>query len=1347
MKTQITIKALGLSAIIFLLTLAHNTALACCPCETNINTLKEPGVESDFAGDPISLVSGKVLLEEKDLVLQTPILGLEFIRSWKSPGLNSSPLSGGWQHSYEWKVDELIMYYIPETTNTYQGISGEYVVVKIPVNPYDGAYKGGDYYFVRGANNTGLTTVSNVYSCVGRELQGARLYKMTNGTWELSNLSGNGVRYLFDTWGDLTQIVHPSSTSITLSYDSSKKLTNIAHSCGTSLSLSYSNAYLTQVRNNRDPNLWMEYSWTYYGTNATYSKMFQATRHISASSSDDLDFKYYYKLISAGTNNETYPLISRKVTPVGDEYLWRYTNNGSMQADGAWIVSGGITNNYGTTLKRSTNSQNTRMSVEIKKDRFGSIGYSTNTYMYDLVKMVPTNIVGPLPDQFEHRTYDNQNNLTEQSFTLNGDEVILVSSYDTNRNVIGLYSSYNSGGTTYLDYSLTWTTNRYLSGIRDALGRGYELYYYNTNLDKPTMIFAIDEEDNRRSQASFMYNSIGLPVYCFDGNGYMTTLYYSELTDGWDITVQPPLGYSKTIQFDYLWRPTQFSGYDSSGVQRTTYFQTDYAGRPLTITNPLNQVTSFQYDKAGRLIRAEDPSGRVVTNEWRLGKLVSQTVGKTGSSVSANVSLEYDPQMTMMKVKDPMNRYVETYGLDAAGQITTVTNLEGQTMTISRGVLGKVDQIDRFDNTSINIYYDEKVRPYLVYYPNSYYAYSYLSNGLLSSIDNGYNFINLIYDNWNDLVQLENEVYGYYCTTNNYAYDAEGNLTNKVLTVNDYYDTYTLINSTYLYDANERLTGEDDENGNPLWRYGYNPYSGQLAYATNMVTGIYCAYTYDVMGRIRSMTYNKSTRGWIPYYIYYSYDSSGRISGKDAYGGGQWGLSPAFYEYDELGRLSCEKTFDGSTNNYNYDLAGNRIATYNSYNSPIISYSTPTNNNRLATWGSNGSMIYDNAGCVTNLVRNTTTNISCLKLHWNGEYQLSWVEVVDTNNVSDYVTYIYDSLGRKFYRSDNETCEYYIYDGMNLVADYDAVNCRILRTYTYGPGVDNIQSMTIYNEDDTTETYYYIKDASNTVHVLVDEDGLIVEYYYYDAFGNLKIKNENYQWIPKSNYGNRFLFQGREYDYDTALYYFRARWYEPETGRWLSPDPIGISGGLNLYAFCGNDPVNFVDPMGLWPDWDVVGGYLSGFAEGAIGGAAMMIDDAIPFFDPFSSAYEDECGNIDDAYKATQVCAGIAGMALPIGPGKAKAAVGGTKVVGAYVLQFSSGMYYVGKGTRARMMQSARRIKDLHSTECVSKKFIQCENDKSAFIMEFRILSWFDGPKSELVYNLIQSPGMKLIGK
>jgi RHS repeat-associated protein len=99
---------------------------------------------------------------------------------------------------------------------------------------------------------------------------------------------------------------------------------------------------------------------------------------------------------------------------------------------------------------------------------------------------------------------------------------------------------------------------------------------------------------------------------------------------------------------------------------------------------------------------------------------------------------------------------------------------------------------------------------------------------------------------------------------------------------------------------------------------------------------------------------------------------------------------------------------------------------------------------------------------------------------------------------------------------------------------------------------------------------------------LANSSGSIVESYVYDAYGNVTIRNGSGTVIPTSAFGNRFLFQGREYDYTTQLYHFRARWYDPETGRWLSNDPIGISGGLNLYAFCSNDPVNFVDPMGTY---------------------------------------------------------------------------------------------------------------------------------------------------------------------
>ena len=101
-----------------------------------------------------------------------------------------------------------------------------------------------------------------------------------------------------------------------------------------------------------------------------------------------------------------------------------------------------------------------------------------------------------------------------------------------------------------------------------------------------------------------------------------------------------------------------------------------------------------------------------------------------------------------------------------------------------------------------------------------------------------------------------------------------------------------------------------------------------------------------------------------------------------------------------------------------------------------------------------------------------------------------------------------------------------------------------------------------------------------------DGAGAIVESYEYDAWGNvLAVRDGSGNPLSESAFGNRFLFQGREYSWATGQYNFRARWYDPETGRWLSNDPIGISGGLNLYAFCANNAIIFYDPYGLKLDY------------------------------------------------------------------------------------------------------------------------------------------------------------------
>jgi len=203
------------------------------------------------------------------------------------------------------------------------------------------------------------------------------------------------------------------------------------------------------------------------------------------------------------------------------------------------------------------------------------------------------------------------------------------------------------------------------------------------------------------------------------------------------------------------------------------------------------------------------------------------------------------------------------------------------------------------------------------------------------------------------------------------------------------------------------------------------------------------------------------------------------------------------------------------------------------------------------------------------------TGASARTLVWNEKYQLTSV-----SSATYKVNYSYDVLGRRIGRTAGTNSESYVYNGNQVVADLDA-NGTLLRTYAWGTGIDNLLSVTIHSKS-STNTYYALKDHQNSVLGLATKNGNIVESYEYDAWGRVvSIKDGSGNVLSQSAIGNRYLWQGREYDATTGLYFFRARWYSPETGRWLSKDPIGISGGLNMYVFCANNPVNFTDPLGL----------------------------------------------------------------------------------------------------------------------------------------------------------------------
>jgi RHS repeat-associated protein len=144
----------------------------------------------------------------------------------------------------------------------------------------------------------------------------------------------------------------------------------------------------------------------------------------------------------------------------------------------------------------------------------------------------------------------------------------------------------------------------------------------------------------------------------------------------------------------------------------------------------------------------------------------------------------------------------------------------------------------------------------------------------------------------------------------------------------------------------------------------------------------------------------------------------------------------------------------------------------------------------------------------------------------------------------------------------------YVYDGLNMVTEYTG-SSTVRSKYVFGLGLDEPLSI-----DQAGSLYYYHQDSLGSVNRLTNASGSVARTYSYDSFG--KITSQT------GTLDQPFTFTGREYDPETGLYYYRARYYDPKAGRFISKDPIGFMGGdVNLFRYVGNDPGNWVDPEGL----------------------------------------------------------------------------------------------------------------------------------------------------------------------
>jgi RHS repeat-associated protein len=180
--------------------------------------------------------------------------------------------------------------------------------------------------------------------------------------------------------------------------------------------------------------------------------------------------------------------------------------------------------------------------------------------------------------------------------------------------------------------------------------------------------------------------------------------------------------------------------------------------------------------------------------------------------------------------------------------------------------------------------------------------------------------------------------------------------------------------------------------------------------------------------------------------------------------------------------------------------------------------------------------------------------------------------------------FIYDGLGRCVKRIINGEVTVLVYDGWKPIAEYDGSG-NFIAWNIYGPGPDEI----LVRYQANTGYLHYKLDALDNVQFLLNSSNDALERYTYDAFGTPRITdwygNVRAQGPTQSAYGNRFMFTGREYLSTLGIYDYRHRFYHPGLGRFLEVDPIGFKGDpMNLYRYCGSNPVDRTDPDGLIPN-------------------------------------------------------------------------------------------------------------------------------------------------------------------
>lgn len=568
------------------------------------------------------------------------------------------------------------------------------------------------------------------------------------------------------------------------------------------------------------------------------------------------------------------------------------------------------------------------------------------------------------------------------------------------------------------------------------------------------------------------------------------------------------------------------------GVTTPTGVQIGYRYDPLDrltgVENSEGQQAHLVRDPWGQVIKVVDPAGNASTMEYDAAGLLTAVQDPLG----AVTRLAYDPLGRPTSLTDA-NANVTQWNYDAAGRVLGEVDALGKPRVARYNERGQLQAQTNRRGQTTTLTYDGQGRLVATDAAGDPATFAYDQTGRLVGMKDGDSDYRLAFTADGLLRTVADGVAG---VPVSYEYDAVG----RRVTMTAGKDVVH-----YAYDAYGRLSTIQGSVGTVT--LAYDPFGRRSA--MRYPNGVTTTYAYDKLNRLTEL--QAVGRDGEPLARYrYAYDLAGNrtrmIEGED---------KVTQYAYDALGRLTTV-TEGTNVTAYAYDPVGNRIAV--SANGVNEDYATGKDNQLLKAGGA--SFDYDADG---NMVSRTTAEGKRYTYRYDAANRL-----IEASGPDGTATYGYAPNGARVSRAETgQPATRFLFDQEDMIAEF--TGNAPAATYLHGPGID--EPLAQRRGDGTV---FYQADGLGSITGLTDDKGAPAGQYTYDAFGQPR--------QDESKVVNPYRYTGREWDATADSYFYRARFYMPDVGRFSAQDPLGLTQGPNQYAYCVNNPTTYSDPSGAF---------------------------------------------------------------------------------------------------------------------------------------------------------------------